>query len=147
MSKAETLSDWAISSDWTISKAYDNVVTGAADEESLAIPLGERVAHRDGWQKIIDHELIEWGRNPSLLEDEDILPPSGAIIDRAAKLAMCLRDIGWPPPNRVIPNGDGGVVFERWAGSLFAKIDVCPDGSVVFTLFKNARLVGTERLV
>ena len=123
------------------------VQTGAADDASLAVSAPGREANQEGWQRIIDADLVEWGRDPSQLEDENITAPSRVIIARASALAIGLRDEGWPPPNRVVPSGDGGIVLERWSGSVFESIEVRDDGAIVVSLFEDSRLVATEQLV
>ena len=35
---------------------------------------------RERWQELIDYRLIEWFRDPSRLEDDEIPPPSSETI-------------------------------------------------------------------
>ncbi len=54
----------------------DSVTTAGASEQSLASSEADQQANREGWQRLIDDYLIEWGRDPSQLADEDLIPPS-----------------------------------------------------------------------
>ncbi len=138
MSTIETLS-------WTRADEQPVVPTSAANDASLAISASEQEANHSAWERVIDSTLIEWGRNPQLLTDDGVCAPTGAIIERACKLAMALRDEGCPPPRRVIGSADGGIVFERWEGPRLAQIEVCDDGSILFTAFDHGRM--TERVL
>ena len=120
------------------------VETGAADDRILIDR--EHDGNRTAWQDLIDGKLIEWGRNPDALEDDGIRPPSATIIKLACQVATILRDEEWPPPLRVIPNGDGGIVFERREGQLFVTIEIDEDGSIEYAAFVNCRLVSQHRL-
>ena len=142
MSTLEASRAWTIVDDHPYTEP-----AGAADDESLATSARQRDENRQGWQDIIDSKLIEWGRDPGQLEDEDVTPPSRAIIDRASDLAMLLRERNWHPPNRVVPSGDGGIIFERWDGPIFEQIEISDDGAVLVASFEDSRLVSTTRLV
>lgn len=123
------------------------VDTGAADDQSLAFDVEQRERNRTGWQQIIDGKLIEWGRDPSQLDDEDVTPPSGTAISNACGLATCGMDNDVSPPHRVVPNGDGGIVFERWDGPTFATIEIFEDGSIELCHFDDGKLVSRKRIV
>lgn len=119
----------------------DVVGTAAADDEQLALSAAEREKNRQGWQAIIDSQLIEWGRDPTVLDDEGVNSPSKAVIDCACRLGILLRDAEWAAPHRVVASADGGIVFERWSGDLFAQIEICDDGAILFAAFEQGRLV------
>ncbi len=136
-----------IESQYTISGTLRSVVqTEAADELTLATFDRERKETRDAWDVVIDRRLIEWGKTPGILEDDGIVPPSPRVIRLASQLVMAMREQGAPAPLRVVPNGEGGVVFEREAGSLFQTIEIRADLSVEFASYRNARLVSRQRL-
>jgi len=101
---------------------------------------------REAWQEMIDQYLVEWGRDPAALEDEGVIPPSRRVINRASTLAMLYRDSNNPAPSRVVPNGDGGIVFERGDRSWFQVIEIHADCSVELISFKSSRLVSRRRL-
>lgn len=133
---------------WTIVDTFPYCgETGATVDDSLVATADRRSADREGWQRIIDSTLIEWGRDPSQLEDDDVTAPTRAVIDRAAELAMRLRDEGFAPPNRAAANGDGGIVFERWEGPVFEQIEISDDGAITINSIRDSQVVFTKRLV
>ena len=123
------------------------VRTGAANEELLAVTAKRREEHRLRWQDIIDKKLIEWGRNPEELADDDLVPPSHAAVDSAVRKAQEWRDAreydnGFvPSPQWVVPNGDGGIVFEWREESTSAVVEVFDDGSAECAIFEDNKLV------
>lgn len=118
--------------------------TSVANESSLAITHQERGAARHAWADIIDLKLVEWGRNPDQLEEEELLPPSRAAIDSAVRIAMTFRDCGVYAPNRVVPDGDGGIVLERWSGSFSESFEIFSDGQIEYVSCRDHHVV--ERL-
>jgi hypothetical protein len=130
----------------TGSETRDAVNTRAADSQSLADGGDFREGDRQGWQDVIDEKLIDWGRNPKELEDEDLIPPTLISIQASSRLAMDLRDQGAPPPRRVVPNGDGGIVLERWVGKTAWTLEVFDDGSIEYACYDDCRLVQRQRV-
>lgn len=122
-------------SDTRFSEAPDISLTAASAEAS-----------RIAWENIIDYKLVEWGRDPSILEEDDLIPPTGEAIDVSIEVAMQLLKNGNPPPMRVVPDRDGGVVFERWSGPLTVSIIVSRTGSVEVLLWNGSRIVKSEQL-
>jgi len=116
------------------------------DEPSNASLMSECEEHRDAWQQIIDRYLVEWGRNPNQLEEEGLITPSPRILRLAATIAMQLRDGGYAAPLRVVPDGEGGIAFERRAGAAFESLVVQADGVTQFDKFVDCRLVMSVRL-
>jgi hypothetical protein len=114
--------------------------TQGADDASLAVAGRELDANRQAWQRFIDEKLIEWGRDPSLLDDESVIPPSRPSVDTAVWLAMRLRDAGEVPPLRVVPDGDGGIVFERWEGNLSESFEVSQHGGIEYVQCRDGRV-------
>lgn len=113
----------------------DAVTTAGASEQSLA----SSEANREGWQRLIDDYLIEWGRDPSQLADEDLIPPSEDMIRYASRIAIALRNAGWPPPLRVVPDGEGGITFERRTGDVFESLEILANETIELSTFKDCR--------
>ena len=116
-----------------------------------AKPTSARLANnleqeRQEWQAVLDHWLLKWAQDPSVLEDDGIVPPSGEIIQLACQVAGELRDAGVPGPQGVSATGDGGIVFVRQAGPLFSSLEVDADGSIELSVFRDSRLVSRQRL-
>ena len=114
--------------------------TRAARDDELASPtLGEK--SQQGWRNVIDQHLIEWGRDTGMLQDDDFVPPSSEIVSLACQVAMACRDEGWSPPTRVVPDGEGGISFERDAGACFESLNVLRDGTVELLVFRDCKLI------
>ncbi len=129
----------------TISESIRSPIETRAVDESV-LSSGEFHANQVGWKQVIDDQLIEWGKDPSRLEDDGIEPPSGAIIGLACDLVRTMRDKGLPPPLRVVPDGDGGIAFEWKNGPVFQTIEIEEDGSIELITFENSRLVSRQRI-
>ncbi|KKK71204.1 hypothetical protein LCGC14_2916260, partial [marine sediment metagenome] len=63
------------------------------------------------WADVIN-KAKEWKKDLSQLEDEDVQPPNIETVDKAIELAGIYSKLGYEPPIRVLPTGDGGVAFE-----------------------------------
>ncbi len=125
------------------------VETGAEAQVSDHIEreLGlERDALREAWEKLIDHPLFDWWQDPAQLEDDGLTAPTQERIEDAVKIACKLRDAGWPPPRRIVSDGDGGIVFEYREGSDSASLCISEDGSVEFIAFSNGSLLSRRQI-
>ena len=98
------------------------------------------------WDRSIDDTLVEWGKDPMALEDDDFIPPSPDVIDFACQVATELRDEGAPPPTRVVPDGEGGVSFERVDGDVSVALNIYSDRTAELLIFDNCRLRTRRRL-
>lgn len=101
---------------------------------------------REKWQNLIDQKLIEWGRDPSQFDDEGVEPPSREIIRLAIELAEHFRDDGLTPPDSVVPDANGGIVFERRESDVSEVVHVWDDGTVDYQRFQGTRLVERRTL-
>lgn len=99
------------------------------------------------WNKIIDDYLLEWGRDPSSIEDEGILAPSGKVITAACSLSRDLADNGFPSPTRVTPDGEGGVIFEWIGGDHCFRLELAVDGSLDSVEIDSQDRVVRQKLV
>jgi hypothetical protein len=97
-------------------------------------------AAREKWQEVIDYRLIEWGRDPSQLEDEGVEPPTGQAIRCAIGLAQAFRDAGLTPPDSIVPDPNGGIVFERREKDVSEVLHVWDDGTREYFRFQGTRL-------
>ena len=118
---------------------------GPATAETLSI--GARVRqNQDAWQAVIDSTLIEWGRNLNIFQNDELEPFTKESIRKAWLLATISRNIEAPPPTRVVPDGNGGVVFEREGRSVFMSLNVDHTGAVELLTFKDGRLLSTQAI-
>jgi hypothetical protein len=120
--------------------------TRAASDSELASPTVSEGCKR-GWGKVIDDYLIEWGKDPSILADEGLVPPSKEIIHLACQWAKDRCESGWSPPVRVVPDGEGGICFENQVRSCFQSLNIRADRTVELLTFEDCRLVAREKLL
>lgn len=100
---------------------------------------GSQVRHT--WTALIEDTLSKWLRDPSYLEDEEIDPPSAAIIRLAMDLAFTLRDRGEVAPSSIVPDASGGIVFERRSNSGSESYHIWDDASVEYFRFEGTAIV------
>ena len=128
----------------TITGSVEKFVgTGFEGDQLTTNPSVYAQTYREDWQEVIDYTLIEWGKDPSKLKDEDFKPPTIKSITKAIGFAKETRDKLLPPPLRTVPNGDGGIVFERRDGEIFQKLEVDENGQLEFSAFENSKLILT----
>ncbi|MFW6155113.1 MAG: hypothetical protein ACOC95_07855 [Planctomycetota bacterium] len=99
------------------------------------------------WSDFIDRCLVEWGRNPAALRDDGLIPPDADVIQLACTVALSLRDEGLAPPTMVVPDGEGGVSFERVDGDTSVSLNIYADMTVELLVFKDCRLSERSRLL
>jgi hypothetical protein len=122
------------------------VRTGVANDESQAVAVRQMEEHRRQWEEIINTKLIEWGRHPDQLEDDDLIPPSKSVVQTAIQIAQGARDARRIPPDWIIPDGDGGIVFEWREANRAVKLELLDDGSAECLFFDHDRLLFRETL-
>lgn len=122
----------------TASKGHKQQSSGQA---ASGAQESARADYRTAWGQVYNGKLIEWGLHPEALLDEEFEPPSSEVIALAANLVRTLRDAGCPAPTRVVPDGEGGVSFERDDGRVFEEIDVLEDRTIDMLVFLDGRLV------
>lgn len=115
--------------------------------EGTSVAEPERARVRAGWQQIIDGDLAEWSKNPEQFEDDGYKAPSLETIALAARIASACRDAGWPAPSRVVPDGEGGIAFNRHDGSLFEITEIRANGEVEQLVFRDSKLIQRRRII
>lgn len=122
----------------------ERIEISAADDPTLS---GEPQQERSAWQDVVDYQLLEWANHPLDLEEDGIRTPTHAAIVAACALARQMRDEGKVAPLRVVPDGDGGIVFERGVvcerlGKRYSEaIEIADDGAAEYLRFADCRLV------
>ena len=117
------------------------VLTGADTASPATIEESGDDQFRESWQALIDHRLIEWGRDPSQLDEEGTKAPSKDTIQRAIWLADRLCKNGFPAPTSIVPDAHGGIVLEWKSGEVFESVRIMPDGTAEYCAFKDYRLI------
>lgn len=120
--------------------------TSAVDERAIAKNEMDKAAERARWQTIIDEKLIEWGADPIQSDDDGTCPPSREAISCAVALAVAFRDKGFLAPTKVVPTGDGGIVFERRPNNLYERIEVQSDREIIHSVYKDCVLLSRETI-
>lgn len=100
-----------------------------------------RTEYVEEWSRVIDHQLLEWARDPASLEDDGADPPSVATIMRAIEVAATLRDAGLPSPDKAVLDPNGGIVFRRSEGELREAIHVWDDDETEYIRYDGTRIV------
>lgn len=137
----ETLSLWR--------KPAEATPTGKPTSAESAHNATRDKLRSSAWQRLIDEELIEWGRHPEQFQDEDgYKAPSAENLIRATELVAYCRDRGVVPPLRMAPDGEGGIIFD-WKNNdppshVIAQIHA--DGVMEMLEFHDGTLVARRRI-
>jgi hypothetical protein len=133
----------------TVSDQASASLQTRAAEDDLLVSKTEAQQHRDGWDRIIDRYLIEWGRDPSSLQEDGMTAPTPEILALAIRVARDLQrqDPPAPAPLRVVLDGEGGVSFERRDNSWLLTLNVLADRTIEWAAFKDCRLQGKHRIL
>ncbi|MGA2616646.1 MAG: hypothetical protein ABSF26_03490 [Thermoguttaceae bacterium] len=132
---------------YTLSGSVAEVETRA--EEELLLVRYASANNRDAWNELTDETIIDrfaqLALHPPVGED-DFEWPARDVWSEAYRLACKMRDEGVPVPSNIVPNGEGGIVFEWRHGPFFDAVEFGKDRSLEFRRFKSAKLVLRDRL-
>lgn len=131
----------SIGSDEFLSAVPGSVATYTDAELPTVRDKDQVETFRHAWQQLIDYRLIEWGSNPAQFADEGVEPPSRETITRAIKVAEQCQLKGFPAPDRVVPDANGGIVFERREQDVTEVLHIWSDGGAEYQHFHGTRLV------
>jgi hypothetical protein len=131
----------AISAGPFLSDAGDDAVRTNVDSASSASSAFCKEEFQAIWQSAIDRTLKCWLNNPTMLEDDDIEIPTKTTIRLALDYAedFCGQEL--PPPSRIVPDGSGGIVFERRIGNEAEIVHFWDDGAIEYQQFDGSTLV------
>lgn len=101
---------------------------------------------REAWQRLIDAKLAVWLRDPNKVEDEGIDAPTATIVTVSLNLAERFMAAGFPPPDGIVPDPNGGIVFERREDHVSEVLHVWDDGSVEYMRYHGTRLAERQLL-
>jgi hypothetical protein len=128
---------------FTISERVNRLVGTSAGQTQAPV---DPEAKRD-WDAVIDRRLLEWALHPNLLDEEGLIAPSRETIRIACRIAAEMRNHGLPSPTRVVPDGDGGIVFELVVGSSLEVMHIYSESRVELLYFRDAKLCGRQRVL
>ncbi len=117
--------------------------TAAASWDGLASRPEPAPPDGRGWAACLA-TLREWITAASTWDEDGVVPPSPQTIRFAMRFAARLRDEGTPGPTRVVPDGEGGLVFERREGRLFETFTVTAGTTVELDRYRDSRLLSSE---
>jgi hypothetical protein len=101
---------------------------------------------RAAWSALILERLVDWDGAGGPADADGFEPPLEAVVTLAHRLATRMKNNGDPPPDRVVPDGDGGLTFERRDGGRFQALHVYDDLTVELDTFENGRLLKSVSL-
>lgn len=120
--------------------------TRIGDLSPSMIDAQRNQAQREAWQDLIDRNLLTWLRNPSDIEDDGFDAPSPTILRLSLDLAERFREEGLPAPDSIVPDPNGGIVFQRREGNVSEMLHVWDDGSVEYMCFHGTTLAERQPL-
>lgn len=112
----------------TLTTTVPFIPTSSADVQTLSDSISIGQETNDRWQQITDLFIV-WGNEPELLEEDGITAPTPEAISNACLIVIDLRGQNFPPPMRVVPNGEGGIVFEWQTGQSFSSYEISHNGA------------------
>jgi hypothetical protein len=99
----------------------------------------EAACNWHAWRKILNL-LGDWAQDPASLEDEGVDPPARTTIQAAIRLAGLCQLKAVPPPDQVVCDPNGGIVFRRNEGESSEELHLSVDG-MEYRVFNGTRLV------
>lgn len=93
------------------------------------------------WNQLIRSTLLQWAHDPSQVTDDGSDAPNAAVIQKAINLARRWSESDTAPPDRIVPDPNGGIVFERKEGSTSEVIHIWDDGDIEYLRFDGTNLV------
>ena len=97
------------------------------------------------WDLTID-ELKRWLSDPATVEVEDAIPPSRVVILEAIKLAEGWKKEKLLSPFRVVPDLEGGIVFERRCKEIYETITLNAYNELEIDKYENSKLTRRRKL-
>lgn len=95
------------------------------------------------WQELTSEFITEVRMGLTGLED--VTSPTPTVLEGAMKIAAILDHQEIPPPLKILPNGEGGLVFERIdkAGKDedYEVLEIFDDLNAELRIFRNCKLV------
>lgn len=121
------------------------LVSAVNTEASIENSQAPEQDYARAWEEVIDHTLIEWGRGDcDIWDDEGFQRPSIATLQLAIKVASSFRDNSIPPPDFVVTDPNGGIVFEFRLNEIKRQVHIWDDQTFECRSFEGDRLVDRQ---
>jgi hypothetical protein len=127
----------------TLSEKIERLLQPILAANGLTGPSG--ADEKSAWQTVVQ-QLVEWKRDPQQLADEGVEPPTAGLLEAAGTVAEMLCSGGVEPPDTLVTNGDGGIVFRWRSGQRTWTIELDSDGSIESSLMLGGKLVWRHSL-
>ena len=114
-------------------------------KEEVASPASSVNEDQAGWQRVLEL-LSAWDGKQSLRDEDGIEWPAPAVVELARRLAISLQRQKFRPPTRLVPNGEGGIVFECQQERDLQTIEIEADGAIELCRFNDAKLTDRRRI-
>ncbi len=124
-----------------LSKWPDLETTNVDSERPTVRDKDQVELFRQAWQQLVDRLCFDWGLDPQQFDDDGVEPPSRETIIRAIRVAQQHEKLGHPPPDSVVPDANGGIVFERRELDITEVLHIWSDGGAEYQQFQGTRLV------
>jgi len=99
------------------------------------------------WNDILQNKLIKWRLDPDWFSgEEDFVAPSVRSIATAISLVTHMHENHWSLPTGVIPDGEGGIVFENRIDPVYERIEIEEDGALYCVSFVDCVLQSRYRV-
>lgn len=123
--------------DVTISRNPIPVVSSGADGDAQVTGRTDVGV----WQQLIDETLLKWAHEPTYFEGEEFGAPDRETVSVAIRIARHCRDASIAAPDRIVPDADGGIVFERRCGKVTESIHIWDDGTAEYYCLSGTNVV------
>lgn len=130
-----------------LSESVDDLVrSGAITRGAVVNPGAAGGAEQAQWKGLLQRAVADWGTNQQGHDKDGVEWPNSVALNLAYALAMALQQEGICPPTRVVPSGEGGMVFEHQCGQVLHTFEIEADGSIEFCRFDDAKLAVRTRI-
>jgi len=120
-------------------KVRNYVTTGASDARAFATPP---IPDVDALWRTVFEQLSRWGIAPSATDEDDLKSPSLESLTRAMEVLKRLwLEERAPAPNRLVGDGEGGLVAKWIRGTEIVSIRFSEVGDLESAVFDGTRLV------
>lgn len=119
---------------------YPKVVSTVSTNDSLLASHARMNLEEEKWLKIFE-TLHVWCESTSLLDYEEIEPPSCEIVIFVLQKGKELMQAGFAGPDRVIPDGEGGIVLKWRLDTNLTVLNFEVDGGIERIVFQNNKIV------